>query len=102
MKSFGPGKNVLVRLAAWASPRAFGSAQRAGRCPTRLNDLEPLQGVGFSPRSDEARLNPGGPSYGKIGKLFRDSSLDIRSVGGRLCAITIKQGKTTPTHLTHF
>ncbi|KAA1262398.1 hypothetical protein LF1_49620 [Rubripirellula obstinata] len=31
--------------------------------PTRLNNLETRHGVGVSPRSDQARLNPGGISY---------------------------------------
>ncbi|KAA1262159.1 hypothetical protein LF1_47210 [Rubripirellula obstinata] len=49
VKSFGPGKHGLVRLAAWASPRALRPAWTRGAMPTRLNDLETLHGVGRLP-----------------------------------------------------
>ncbi|KAA1261851.1 hypothetical protein LF1_44120 [Rubripirellula obstinata] len=49
MKSFGPGKHVFVRLAAWASPRASTLNETRGAMPTRLNDLEMLH------RAPEAR-----------------------------------------------
>ncbi|KAA1261533.1 hypothetical protein LF1_40830 [Rubripirellula obstinata] len=59
VKSFGPGKHVLVRLAAWASPRAFRPAWTRGAMPTRLNDLETLHGVGVHRFRARLENNPG-------------------------------------------
>ncbi|KAA1260142.1 hypothetical protein LF1_26810 [Rubripirellula obstinata] len=52
-------KHVLVRLAAWASPRAFRCAWTRGAMPTRLNGLETFQGVASGWRGRPGRLREG-------------------------------------------